>query len=85
MSENIVFFSQLIVTGFVLGSIYALVSLGFVLIYKSTSILNFAQGELLMLGAYICLGLTLQLHIPFLWSFLLTLVFSFFFGINLSF
>ncbi|HBF42979.1 MAG TPA: branched-chain amino acid ABC transporter permease [Desulfobacteraceae bacterium] len=81
MTENLAFFSQLIVTGLVLGSVYALVALGFVLIYKSTSVLNFAQGELLMLGAYICLALTIQAHIPFVWSFLLTLAFSFAFGL----
>lgn len=81
MSENMVFFSQLIVTGLVLGSVYSLVALGFVLIYKSTSVLNFAQGELLMFGAYICLVLTVQFHIPFIWSFLLTLVFSFVLGL----
>ncbi len=39
------------------GAIYALVALGFVIIYKSSSILNFAQGEFLMLGAYVCLAL----------------------------
>ena len=81
MTENMAFFSQLIVTGLVLGSVYALVALGFVLIYKSTSVLNFAQGELLMFGAYICLALTVQFHIPFVWSFLLTLAFSFVFGL----
>ena len=51
------FFLQLIVNGIVVGSIYALVALGFVVIYKSSSILNFAQGEFLMLGAYVCLGI----------------------------
>ena len=80
MSEGMSFFSQLFLTGLVVGSIYALVALGFVLIYKSTSILNFAQGELLMLGAYVCLALITELHIPFIWSFLLTLAFSFVLG-----
>jgi len=79
--ENIAFFSQLIVTGLVLGSVYSLVALGFVLIYKSTSVLNFAQGELLMFGGYICLTLTVQFHIPFIWSFLVTLIFSFILGV----
>jgi branched-chain amino acid transport system permease protein len=37
-----------------------------------------------MFGAYICLALTIQLHIPFIWSFLLTLVFSFLFGLLLE-
>jgi len=46
------FFFQLLVTGVALGSIYALIALGFVLIYKSTRIINFAQGELVLLGAF---------------------------------
>ena len=50
------FFLQLVLNGIVIGSIYALVGLGFVIIYKSSSILNFAQGEFLMLGAYVCLA-----------------------------
>ena len=65
MSEGVSYFAQLILTGFVLGSIYALVALGFVLIYKATSILNFAQGELLMVGAYVCFSLTTSFHLPF--------------------
>ena len=51
------FFLQLVLNGIVIGSIYALVGLGFVIIYKSSSILNFAQGEFLMLGAYVCLAI----------------------------
>ncbi len=61
------YFIQLVVSGIVLGSIYALIALGFVLIYKATRVLNFAQGELLMAGAYIAFALTVQLHISF-WS-----------------
>src|SRR5579875_2262702 len=45
---------QLILTGLTVGSIYALVALGFVLIYNVTGILNFAQGEFSMLGALLC-------------------------------
>ena len=75
------FFLQLLLNGIVVGSIYSLVGLGFVVIYKSTSVLNFAQGEFLVLGAYVCLTLTVQYHVPFFWSFLLTLVFSALMGI----
>jgi branched-chain amino acid transport system permease protein len=75
------FFMQFFVTGLSMGSIYALVALGFVLIYKSTSILNLAQGEFLMVGAYICLSLTLDLKLNFLASFVLTLVFSVLLGL----
>ncbi|MFH2041387.1 MAG: branched-chain amino acid ABC transporter permease, partial [Acidobacteriota bacterium] len=39
---------QSLISGIVVGSIYALIALGFVLIYKSTAGINFAQGELLM-------------------------------------
>ncbi|MEC8593894.1 MAG: branched-chain amino acid ABC transporter permease, partial [SAR324 cluster bacterium] len=45
--------------GFVQGCIYSLIALGFVLIYRATRQINFAQGDLLMLGAY--LGMQLQL------------------------
>jgi branched-chain amino acid transport system permease protein len=72
---------QFFMTGLSMGSIYALVALGFVLIYKSTSILNLAQGEFLMVGAYICLSLTLDLQLNFLASFALTMVFSVILGL----
>ena len=45
-------FFQLLITGISQGCIYGLVALGFVLIYKSSEIINFAQGELMMFGAY---------------------------------
>ncbi len=69
-------FLQLVVSGLVIGSIYALVGLGFVVIYKSSSILNFAQGEFLMLGAYVCVAIFMRYHVPFWAAFALTLVFS---------
>ncbi len=74
------YFIQLIVTGLVLGSVYAMVALGFVLIYKSSSVINFAQGELVLIGAYMALWLTVSLHIPFLLSFIITLIFAVFLG-----
>ncbi|HSW07763.1 ABC transporter permease subunit, partial [Aquabacterium sp.] len=45
-------FVQLVISGVALGCIYALIALGFVLIYKATETVNFAQGELMMLGAF---------------------------------
>lgn len=45
-------FVQLVISGIALGCIYALIALGFVLIYKATETVNFAQGELMMLGAF---------------------------------
>lgn len=43
---------RLFVGGVALGSIYALVAIGIVLIYKATDVVNFAQGEILMAGSY---------------------------------
>ncbi len=65
---------QSLISGIVIGSIYALVALGFVLIYKSTAVINFAQGELLLFGAYICLTLVVTLKIPFWFAFFATLI-----------
>jgi len=49
---------QLVVSGLANGCIYGLIALGFVLIYKATEQVNFAQGDFMMLGAFVCLGLT---------------------------
>jgi branched-chain amino acid transport system permease protein len=54
---------QLLLTGLTIGSIYALVAVGFVIIYNITGILNFAQGEFPMLGAMLCAAL-LAAHVP---------------------
>lgn len=78
------FFLLLLVNGLVVGSIYALVALGFVLIYKSSDVLNLAQGELVMLGAYICFAFVVQYNIPFFAAFVLTLVFSTILGLSVE-
>ncbi|MBN2706859.1 MAG: branched-chain amino acid ABC transporter permease [Deltaproteobacteria bacterium] len=67
------FFLQLLIGGMVMGGIYALVALGFVLIYKTTGVINFAQGEFLLVGAYVCLALMAQLQLTFWVAFLLTM------------
>jgi branched-chain amino acid transport system permease protein len=68
--------SQLLVVGLAVGSVYALIALGFVLIYKSSDVINFAQGEFVLLGTYVCLTLSATYQLPFLAALLLTLVFS---------
>jgi branched-chain amino acid transport system permease protein len=45
---------QLVLNGLAVGCIYGLVALGFVLIYKATELVNFAQGDFMMLGAFSC-------------------------------
>lgn len=48
---------QLLISGMANGCVYGLVALGFVLIYKATEAVNFAQGDFMMLGAFVTLGL----------------------------
>jgi branched-chain amino acid transport system permease protein len=67
---------QLVISGLVVGSIYSAVALGFVIIYKATRVVNFAQGELLMVGAYVCYAFLVQMHVPFWAALLLTILFS---------
>lgn len=57
--------TQLLVSGLSQGCIYGLIALGFVLIYKATETVNFAQGELMMLGAFAGLFGTVYLGLPF--------------------
>ena len=58
-------FAQQLTNGMVLGSIYALCALGFTLIFGVARVVNFAYGELLMLGAFVTLSLMTLLHINF--------------------
>jgi branched-chain amino acid transport system permease protein len=50
-------FLQLFFSGLALGSIYALVALGFVVIYRASQVFNFAHGEFVMLGAFLMITL----------------------------
>jgi len=66
---------QLIVSGLANGCVYGLIALGFVLIYKATEAVNFAQGDFMMLGAFITLGFTNADHmgLPFWLSVILAI------------
>ena len=58
-------FLQLCFAGLALGSRYALVALGFVVIYKATGVINFAQGALVTLGAYLAYNFHQTWGLPF--------------------
>jgi branched-chain amino acid transport system permease protein len=77
-------FLQLLFTGVGIGAIYALVSLGFVLLIRAAGVVNFAQGEFSMLGAYIMVVLLNGLGVPYLLSFVLAIVLMAAFGIAVS-
>ena len=65
---------QLLVSGVSQGCVYGLIALGFVLIYKATEMVNFAQGDIMMLGAFVAFSLGNLAGLPFVVVFVLTLV-----------
>ena len=56
---------QLTIAGVAIGCIYALIALGFVLIYKATEVVNFAQGDVMMLGAFVAFTFAGIWQLPF--------------------
>ena len=56
---------QLLAQGVALGAVYGLTALGFVIVYKATGVINFAHGELLLLGAYLVYAFHDQVGVPF--------------------
>ncbi len=67
---------QQIVSGLALGSVYALVALGFIIIYKATEVLNFAQGDMMMFCAFINYSLLINGSISVFSTILITLMFG---------
>jgi len=74
-------FIQLTLTGLTNGAILALAALGFVLIYKSSDVINFAQGEFLLIGAYVIFGLIAQFGIFWPLSMILTILIAVLLGV----
>lgn len=75
---------QLIVNGLIIGTLYGVVAMCFVLIYKSTQIVNFAQGEFLLIGAWVCWWMLTYWQLPFWIGFPVTLAFMMVFGVLLQ-
>ena len=74
------FFLQLLVNGISIGFLYGLSAMGFVMIFKSSSVLNFAHGELLAMGAFFFLALVTWAKLPIAVAFIVTLVACFAMG-----
>ncbi len=72
---------QLLVAGLAYGSIYALVALGFVLIYNAVGVVNFAQGEFVMVPSYIAFVFLNLVGLPFILAYLATIVVAGVFGL----
>jgi branched-chain amino acid transport system permease protein len=69
-----------VTTGLMVGGIYALVALGWVLIYKCSGVLNLAMGEMTLIGAYVSLSFY-SMGVPFLLSLAISLVIGLILGI----
>ncbi len=78
------YFFQLVVSGIVVGSIYALSALGFVLIYKSSRVLNIAHGQIIAAGAFITYALTVWGGISIYISFVLSVLITFFLAMSVE-
>lgn len=72
---------QLLVNGVIVGALYGVVAMCFVLIYKATQVVNFAQGEFLLVGAWACWWLLTDVGLPFWLGFPVSLVFMLCFGV----
>jgi len=75
---------QLLVNGLIVGALYGVVAMSFVLIYKASRIVNFAQGEFLLIGAWTCWWLLTHWQLPFWIGFPITLAFMLVFGVILQ-
>jgi branched-chain amino acid transport system permease protein len=78
-------FLQTLVSGIAVGSSYALMGLAMVIIYKTSEVPNFAQGEMALISSYLAFMMIDQLGYPFYASFIGALVFSFLLGCFLEF
>ncbi|MFL2546714.1 MAG: branched-chain amino acid ABC transporter permease [Candidatus Rariloculaceae bacterium] len=64
---------QLLISGVSLGCVYGLIALGFVIIYKATEMVNFAQGDIMMLGAFVAFTYISTLGFPYFWGVVATI------------
>ncbi len=75
---------QLVLNGLIVGALYGVVAMSFVLIYKASQVVNFAQGEFLLIGAWVCWWLLTTYQLPFLVGMLVTFAFMMAFGLALQ-
>lgn len=78
------YFFQIVVSGIVVGSIYALAALGLVLVYKSSRVANFAHGQIIAAGAFITFFLTVRVGLPIFVAFLASMIITFFLAMSVE-
>lgn len=78
------YIAQQVINGFILGSMYALVAIGFSLIYSILRLINFAHGDIVMIGAFVTLGLVTSGVVPFPGMILIVLLTGLIIGIAIE-
>ncbi|MBC8419225.1 MAG: branched-chain amino acid ABC transporter permease [Desulfobacteraceae bacterium] len=78
-------FLQQLVNGITLGGVYALIAVGYTMVYGVIQLINFAHGEIYMLGAFLAYTMVTVLGLPFFAAFVLTILICSCFGIILDF
>mgnify|MGYP003601025762 FL=1 len=73
MSESLVYWLQQTLNALQLGSIYALIALGYTMVYGILTMINFAHGDVFMVGAFFCFIAAVYLGLPFAPTLLLTM------------
>jgi branched-chain amino acid transport system permease protein len=76
---------QLLVEGLAIGACYGLFATAVVIIYKTSEVVNFAQGEMAMFASFVAFHILSVYHYPFWLAFLITMVFSIFLGILIEY
>lgn len=76
---------QLIIEGMAIGACYGLFGIAVVIIYKTSEVVNFAQGEMAMLSTFVAFHILNYYHYPFWLAFALTLVFAALLGVLIEF
>ena len=82
--ETKMYYAELVINGLLVGALYAMVALGFVLIYKASDILNFAQGEFVMIAAIVVAGMATNYGFPLIAAIAVGLVFMIVFNLALE-
>jgi branched-chain amino acid transport system permease protein len=72
---------QLMIGALMIGSVYGLVGLGYGMIYKASGLMTLAQGDMLMIGAFLGLTFYKYLHLPFVLSLIFTMIIMFSLGL----
>jgi branched-chain amino acid transport system permease protein len=78
-------YGQLIVEGLAIGACYALFGIAVVIIYKTSEVINFAQGEMAMLSTFVAYHILVYYQYPFWLAFVITMIFSVLLGMFIEF